>query len=47
VRSVWELELHRERFGETAEFFRPRFEEAGRVGSAMIQATMEEQGRDA
>jgi prephenate dehydrogenase (NADP+) len=41
------FELYKERFGETAVFFRSRFEEAGRVGSAMIQAIMEEQGRNA
>jgi prephenate dehydrogenase (NADP+) len=36
------FELYKERFGETVEFSRPRFEEAGRVGSAMIHAIVEE-----
>ena len=54
-RMVWSLYLansrsfklyYKERFGETAEFFRTQFEEDGRVGSAMIQAIMEEQGKN-
>ena len=40
--SFGNFELYRQRFMETAEFFRPRFEEAVRVGSAMIQAIMED-----
>ncbi|KZT21141.1 Prephenate dehydrogenase [Neolentinus lepideus HHB14362 ss-1] len=35
------FELYKDRFGETAGFFRARFEDAVRVGSAMIQAIME------
>jgi len=36
------FELYKQRFMETAEFFRPRFEDAVKVGSAMIQAIMED-----
>lgn len=40
--SFGNFELYRQRFMETAEFFRPRFEDAVKVGSAMIQAIMED-----
>ena len=36
------FDLYKQRFMETAEFFRPRFEDAVKVGSAMIQAIMED-----
>jgi len=40
--SFGNFELYRQRFMETSEFFRPRFEDADKVGSAMIQAIMED-----
>lgn len=39
--SFGSFELYKERFGKSAEFFKPRFEEATRLGSAMIQAIMD------
>ena len=39
--SFGSFELYRQRFMHTAAFFESRFEEANKVGSAMIQALME------
>lgn len=35
--SFGSFELYRQRFEETAKFFEPRFEEAGKVGSEMLK----------
>jgi len=35
------FDLHREPFERTADFFKPRFAEAGRVGSQMINAILD------
>lgn len=40
--SFGSFELYRRRFEETKEFFKPRFEEATKLGGAMIQAIMED-----
>ncbi|KAH9931708.1 Prephenate dehydrogenase [Epithele typhae] len=40
--SFGSFALYRQRFGHTAAFFESRFEEATKVGSAMIQAIMEQ-----
>jgi len=40
--SFGNFDLYRQRFMETAEFFKPRFEDAVKAGSAMIQAIMED-----
>lgn len=39
--SFGNFDLYKDRFERTAEFFKPRFEDATKVGSAMIQAIME------
>jgi prephenate dehydrogenase (NADP+) len=39
--SFGSFDLYRTRFQETATFFEPRFEEAGRVGSEMLKAIMD------
>lgn len=39
--SFGSFELYKERFTQTSSFFQPRFEEATKVGSAMIQAIMD------
>lgn len=39
--SFGSFELYKQRFQETAQFFQPRFEDATKLGSAMIQAIME------
>ncbi|KAI0689773.1 prephenate dehydrogenase [Cytidiella melzeri] len=39
--SFGSFELYKTRFMQTASFFQPRFEEATKVGSAMIQAIMD------
>ena len=39
--SFGSFELYKDRFLSTAKFFQPRFEDATKVGSAMIQAIME------
>jgi prephenate dehydrogenase (NADP+) len=36
------FDLYEKRFLQTAEFFKPRFEDAANVGSSMIQAIMED-----
>ena len=38
------FELYKERFMRTAEFFEPRFEEANKIGGAMIKAILESNG---
>ena len=43
--SFGSFELYKQRFLETAKFFEPRFDDAVKVGSAMIQAIMEEAGK--
>jgi len=40
--SFGSFELYKKRFLQTAEFFKPRFEDAAKVGSLMIQAIMED-----
>lgn len=40
--SFGSFELYKQRFMETAKFFQPRFDDAVKVGSAMIQAIMED-----
>ena len=39
--SFGSFELYKDRFEQTAQFFKPRFEDATKVGSAMIQVIME------
>lgn len=39
--SFGSFELYKERFMKSAEFFKPRFEDATKLGSAMIQAIMD------
>lgn len=39
--SFGSFELYKERFAQAATFFQPRFEEATKLGSAMIQAIMD------
>lgn len=39
--SFGSFELYKQRFEGTARFFQPRFEDATKIGSAMIQAIME------
>ncbi|KAL4244874.1 Prephenate dehydrogenase [NADP(+)] [Abortiporus biennis] len=39
--SFGSFELYKNRFSSTADFFQPRFEDATKLGSAMIQAIME------
>jgi prephenate dehydrogenase (NADP+) len=39
--SFGSFDLYKTRFQETAKFFEPRFEEAGRVGSEMLKAIMD------
>ncbi len=39
--SFGSFDLYKERFGKTAEFFQSRFEDATKLGSAMIQAIMD------
>ncbi|THH12662.1 hypothetical protein EW146_g7491 [Bondarzewia mesenterica] len=39
--SFGNFDLFKQRFEETAEFFRPRFEEAAKVGSEMLKAIMD------
>lgn len=42
--SFGSFELYKRRFLQTAEFFEPRFEDAAKVGSSMIQAVMADAG---
>lgn len=39
--SFGSFDLYKERFAKTAEFFQPRFEDATKLGSAMLQAIMD------
>ena len=39
--SFGSFDLYKDRFSQTAQFFQPRFEEATKLGSAMIQAIMD------